>query len=128
MPSQSNRRGRGAFTCVCCKLSVPTEAFGTKHRNHCPSCLWSRHVDEEIGDRRASCNQPMEPIAIAVAENGEWAIVHRCTGCGRLRRNRIAGDDSEMALLKLALRPLANPAFPLDGFSPSSPPTGDAWP
>jgi hypothetical protein len=30
--------------------------------------------------------------------------------------NRIAGDDDERALLSLALRPIANPAFPLDGF------------
>lgn len=58
----------------------------------------------------------MEPVAIEVRATGEWAIVHRCTGCGILRTNRIAGDDQELALLGLALRPIANPAFPLDGF------------
>ncbi len=58
----------------------------------------------------------MQPVAIEVRRDGEWAIVHRCTGCGLLRTNRIAGDDQEMALLALALRPLANPAFPLDAF------------
>ncbi len=57
----------------------------------------------------------MEPIAISVrAQNGEWSIVHRCTSCAQLRTNRIAGDDSELALLGLALRPISNPAFPLD--------------
>lgn len=56
----------------------------------------------------------MEPIAIAVRDDGEWAIIHRCTGCRMLRTNRIAGDDDERALLALALRPIANPAFPLD--------------
>lgn len=55
----------------------------------------------------------MEPIAIAVRQDGEWAIVHRCSGCDTLRTNRIAGDDHELALLGLALRPIASPAFPL---------------
>lgn len=56
----------------------------------------------------------MEPIGIEVRRDGEWAIIHRCTGCGTLRTNRIAGDDHELALLALALRPLARPAFPLE--------------
>jgi hypothetical protein len=56
----------------------------------------------------------MEPIAISVRRDGEWALVHRCTGCDRIRTNRIAGDDSELALLSLALQPIARPAFPLD--------------
>ncbi len=59
----------------------------------------------------------MEPIAITVRERGEWAIVHRCTRCDIVKLNRIAGDDSERALLALALRPIANPAFPLDHLS-----------
>ncbi len=56
----------------------------------------------------------MEPIGIDVREDGEWALIHRCTGCGALRTNRIAGDDQELALLQLALRPLAYPPFPLN--------------
>jgi len=55
----------------------------------------------------------MEPIAIAVRDEGEWVIIHHCTCCGLLRPNRIAGDDHELALLKLALRPLSDPPFPL---------------
>ena len=56
----------------------------------------------------------MEPIAVWVKEDGEWSIVHRCVTCGALRLNRIAGDDNEVLLLSLALRPIARPAFPLD--------------
>lgn len=63
----------------------------------------------------------MEPIAIAVRGEGEWAIVHRCTGCQTLKTNRIAGDDHELALLALALRPLASPAFPLAAVVPRTP-------
>ena len=49
----------------------------------------------------------MAPIAIDVHCDGEWSIIHRCTGCGALRTNRIAGDDQELALLQVVLRPLA---------------------
>jgi ribosome biogenesis GTPase len=56
----------------------------------------------------------MEPIAVAVRKDGEWSIVHRCRKCGILRTNRIAGDDSEIILMSLAVRPLARPPFPLD--------------
>jgi hypothetical protein len=59
----------------------------------------------------------MEPVAIEVRQDGEWAIVHRCRGCGTLRTNRIAGDDHELSLLSLALRPIANPAFPIGELS-----------
>ncbi|MEM1330877.1 MAG: RNHCP domain-containing protein [Planctomycetota bacterium] len=114
-PRKGGRRDeRGDFVCSHCKSHVPGVSFGTKHRNHCPLCLWSRHVDESPGDRACLCRAPMEPIAIAVREGDEWAIVHRCTACGAVRTNRIAGDDDEMALLALALRPLARPAFPIE--------------
>ena len=88
--------------------------YGSKHRNHCPYCLWSRHVDLEPGDRGNGCRGAMMPIGIDVRHNGEWSLIHRCTHCGELRTNRIAGDDQELALLQLVLRPLANPPFPLD--------------
>ena len=107
--------GDRGFTCMVCGHGVETAGFGTRHRNHCPRCLWSRHLDEEPGDRRSACRGPMEPVAVEVRQGGEWAIIHRCTRCKALKVNRIAGDDQELALLGLALRPLAHPAFPLDG-------------
>ena len=112
---RSGRRHEAeGFTCINCKLRVPGQAWGTRHRNHCPACLYSRHVDDQPGDRACACRSPMEPIAIEAKSDGEWSIVHRCTGCGVIKLNRIAGDDSERALLSLALRPLSRPAFPLD--------------
>jgi RNHCP domain len=88
-------------------------SFGTAHRNHCPNCLWSRHVDQFPGDRKASCQAAMEPVAVAVRPDGEWALIHRCTGCATLRENRIAGDDNVMVLMSVAARPLAQPPVPL---------------
>jgi hypothetical protein len=102
------------FRCLQCRRHVPLSAFGTQHRNHCPSCLWSRHLDVTPGDRRASCGSRMEPIAVTIRPGGEWVLIHRCAGCGVLHENRIAGDDSVFALMAIAARPLANPPVPLE--------------
>ena len=103
-----------SFRCVHCRLDVPTDAPGTAHRNHCPTCLWSRHVDDDPGDRASDCLASMEPIAITVRKDGEWVLIHRCNGCGTLSSNRIAGDDNPLLLVRIAVKPLAQPPFPLD--------------
>lgn len=56
----------------------------------------------------------MEPVAICVRGAGEWVLVHRCSNCDVLHLNRTAGDDNPLALLRLAVRPLALPPFPLE--------------
>ena len=112
-----DRKRDSHFTCSYCGRSVSNTSQGTRHRNHCPWCLRSIHLDESPGDRRSSCNGIMEPIAISVRK-GEWILIHRCNDCGILKANRIAGDDNELALLSLAVRPVAQPPFPLDGLLP----------
>lgn len=118
--SHDQRRGQrphhlNTFRCGHCRLDVSTRAPGTAHRNHCPTCLWSRHLDDDTpGDRAADCGSLMEPIAIGVRGDGEWVIVHRCTGCGELHLNRTAGDDNPLVLLRLAVKPLAQPPFPIE--------------
>ena len=123
-PPRPPREGRArsptrnsSFRCVHCHADVPSDAPGTNHRNHCPSCLWSRHLDDTPGDRAADCGSSMEPIAITVRGKGEWVIIHRCAGCGVLHANRSAADDNPLLLLRLAVRPLALPPFPLDRLS-----------
>lgn len=107
------QRGTG-FVCVHCGATAQAAGGGTKHRNHCPRCLWSVHLDHKPGDRLACCGAPMEPVAVWVRQDGEWAVIHRCTVCGMMSSNRIAADDNEMLLLSIAVKPLAKPPFPLD--------------
>ena len=103
-----------SFLCkVCGRLVVPDGA-GSNHRNHCPNCLSSRHVDIAPGDRKSDCCGIMDPIAVWVRQGGEWAIVHRCRRCGGLCSNRIAADDNPMKLMSIALSPLCAPPFPLE--------------
>ncbi len=101
-----------AFTCRCCGRLVTPDGAASAHRNHCPNCLTSLHVDVEPGDRAADCGGLMEPVAVWVRKGGEWAIVHRCRRCGAFSSNRAAADDNPMKLMSIAMRPLASPPSP----------------
>ncbi|MEU6037614.1 RNHCP domain-containing protein [Actinomadura sp. NPDC047616] len=104
----------GSFRCVGCRLDVPLSAPGTAHRNHCPHCLTSLHVDDRIpGDRRAGCGGRMAALSVTARRDGEWMIIHECLACGRLSANRIAGDDNALALIRMAVRPLADTRLPI---------------
>ncbi|QIS22827.1 RNHCP domain-containing protein [Nocardia terpenica] len=99
-----------AFRCVGCRRGVPTHAPGTAHRNHCPTCLTSKHIDRRTpGDRAEPCGGRMIAVSLTTRDNGEWSLVHQCLACGVLKVNRIAGDDNALALMRIALRPLASP-------------------
>ena len=103
-----------AFTCRCCGRLVTPDGAASAHRNHCPNCLTSLHVDVEPGDRAADCGGLMEPVAVWVRKGGEWAIVHRYRRCGAFSSNRAAADDNPMKLMSIAMRPLASPPFPIE--------------
>lgn len=94
------------YKCPICGWTMPQD---TQHYvDHCPNCLHSIHLDQKPGDRSASCHGRMEPIGVWVRKNGEWALIHRCTVCGKISSNRIAADDNPMKLMSLAMRTFAS--------------------
>lgn len=97
-----------SFTCKACGWPVVSAGAGTNHRNHCPNCLYSIHLDNEPGDRESDCHGRMEPIGVWVRKSGEWAIIHRCVRCGKISSNRVAADDNPMKLMALAMRPFGS--------------------
>ena len=99
-PARFTRR-REDFRCRHCGAEVR----GTGYTNHCPHCLWSRHVDLTPGDRAASCGGPMEPVG-ALSEGGGLVVVQRCTTCGHTWRNRVAPTDDREAVLALFGHPV----------------------
>lgn len=102
------------FTCKVCGWLVTPEGASSNHRNHCPNCLSSLHVDMEPGDRESDCGGVMEPVAVWVRKGGEWAVIHRCKRCGALSSNRVAADDNPVKLMGVALKPLCEPPFPVE--------------
>ena len=112
------------FICSHCHKEVSDFPIGTMQRNHCPFCLWSLHLDEEIpGDRKSNCHGLMQPIGLTSKSNpivhlarhasgvvarhlrideiGELMLVHRCEKCGIFSKNRISGDDASSQLVEL---------------------------
>ncbi len=99
------RRNEDTFICKRCGAIVYIEPqlSGVQNRNHCPYCLWSRHVDHlYAGDRMSACKAIMEPIGLTVKRSknryaidapGELMLIHRCRDCGKVSINRIAADD-----------------------------------
>lgn len=76
------------FVCEHCAFFVKGNGF----TNHCPKCLWGKHVDIEPGDRAEDCGGLMEPIKAEV-EKGEYILTHKCIKCHKEKRNRISKDD-----------------------------------
>jgi hypothetical protein len=101
------------FICRNCRAYVYAQPYlsGVKNRNHCPYCLWSRHVDwQQAGDRMSACKANMEPIGLTVKQSyrkhgdmntGELMLIHRCRDCGRISINRIAADDLSSRLMEV---------------------------
>ena len=110
-PARSPLRGRGhtptqSFACGHCHRFIGPLPSGGHHRNHCPLCLYSRHVDDRVsGDRSSPCGSLMAPIGAFQRPNGEHVVVHRCLGCGFERFNRIAADDDFDLVLALPAVP-----------------------
>lgn len=102
------------FTCRVCGRTVVPAGAGSDHRNHCPNCLTSLHVDNEPGDRQSECGGIMDAIALWIRKNGECAVIHRCRCCGALSSNRTAADDNPMKIMSIALKPLCEPPFPVE--------------
>ena len=85
------------FVCKVCGTKVK----GTGYTNHCPNCLFSLHVDEEIpGDRLSTCKGLMEPLKAEI-ENGEYTLTHKCQICKKVIKNKTSQEDNFEEILKL---------------------------
>ncbi len=111
-------REQDGFECVYCHVFVSSEPAlsGVQNRNHCPYCLWSRHLDLfHAGDRLAACREKMKPVGLALKKSakkygsglGELMLVHQCQECGKVSINRIAADDLADTLYGVFERSLA---------------------
>lgn len=96
------QRNKEDFQCEQCKTTVS----GDGYTNHCPKCLWSKHVDVFPGDRAASCGGLMEPVALE-HEGKNDKIIHQCSRCGYKKKNKVAENDDFEVLLAFS-RHLAN--------------------
>ena len=90
----SRKTENTGFICEHCGAKVFPLTNGS-FRNHCPFCLYSKHVDEQPGDRASECGGLMEPVGVEYSGAKGWQIVHRCTRCGKTVRNKVAEDTKQ---------------------------------
>lgn len=85
------------FVCDHCGISV----IGNGYTNHCPKCLWSKHVDIDPGDRKAECKGMMKPVLVEF-EKAEYILTNQCIKCGYKKRNKVSSGDDFDTLAQVA--------------------------
>ncbi len=88
------------FVCEKCG----NEVVGNGYTNHCPNCLWSKHVDISPGDRMSTCGGLMEPIQI-LKKGREYSILHKCIKCGLEKPNKAVRNDNFQMIIQVSANP-----------------------
>ena len=88
-----------SFICEHCKKEVLPLKYTS--RDHCPNCLFSKHVDIMPGDRNNNCMGLMKPIGIEKYRD-TYKIIYKCTRCGMLHKNIMATDDNMDKIIELS--------------------------
>lgn len=85
------------FVCEKCNENIK----GDGYTNHCPKCLWSKHVDINPGDRAQTCGGMMKPVKVEM-EKGEYLLTHRCEKCNFERRKKVEREDNFDEVIKIS--------------------------
>jgi hypothetical protein len=85
------------FVCENCKAEVK----GDGYTNHCPACLWGKHMDVNPGDRMSKCGGIMKPISVYI-KNGQNIILHKCQMCGLEKNNKSAKNDNFEKMIEIS--------------------------
>ena len=70
-------------------------------RDHCPYCLYSKHVDINPGDRLNMCKGLLKPIGIEKYKDS-YKIVYKCNKCGQIHKNIMARDDDMNKIIEVS--------------------------
>lgn len=89
------------FICENCQKEVLPLKYSA--RDHCPYCLFSKHVDINPGDRLNKCLGLLEPINIEKFKN-TYKIIYKCTKCGTIHKNIMAKDDDMNLIINLSIQ------------------------
>lgn len=90
-------RVRENFVCQNCGQKV----VGNGYTDHCPYCLWGKHVDLDIpGDRASTCYGLLKPTRV-IFEKDKYRIYYSCLKCSHRFRVWADNNDSKDLLLSL---------------------------
>ena len=90
-----------SFICENCNKLVSTLKYTS--RDHCPYCLYSKHVDINPGDRLNTCLGLLKPISIEKYKD-TYKIIHKCLKCNKIHKNIMANDDNMDIIIDLSVK------------------------
>ena len=88
---------------VCDNCGKPVGKLNYSARDHCPFCLYSKHVDINPGDRANNCKGLLKPIEIEKFKD-TYKIIYTCQKCGFIHKNIVANDDSIDKIIELSVK------------------------
>ena len=88
------------FICHNCGNNV--DKLGYTCRDHCPKCLYSKHVDINPGDRLEECHGNLKPVSVEISPKKGYVIIYKCEKCGAIRKNKAAEDDNMDLIIELS--------------------------
>jgi len=94
------KRTKENFICASCGAKI----IGTGYTDHCPNCLYSKHVDVFPGDRQAKCGGLMQPIS-ATIKGQSYVIFYQCQKCGYQSSVKAGKDDNLETIIALINKP-----------------------
>lgn len=86
---------------ICEKCGKKVEPLIYSSRDHCPYCLYSKHVDINPGDRSNDCKGLLKPIEIEKYKD-TYKIIYKCEKCKKTHKNIIAKDDDMNEIIKIS--------------------------
>jgi len=89
------------FVCENCNKKVLP--LGYTARDHCPFCLYSKHVDINPGDRNNGCKGLLKPIGIEKFKDS-YKIIYKCEKCKMIHKNIMANDDNMNEIIILSTK------------------------
>lgn len=88
---------------ICENCGYPVKKLNYTARDHCPTCLYSKHVDVFPGDRQNDCQGLLKPIGIEKFKD-TYKILYQCENCGQSHKNIMANDDNMDLIIKLSIQ------------------------
>lgn len=86
---------------VCDNCGKMVNKLNYTARDHCPFCLYSKHVDINPGDRLNKCRGLLKPIDIEKYKNS-YKIIYECTKCHEKHKNIMANDDDYNIIIEIS--------------------------
>lgn len=89
------------FICEHCGKEVKKAEYTA--RDHCPYCLYSKHVDINPGDRENTCRGLLKPVGVEKFKD-TYKIIYKCEKCNQEHKNIVANDDDMQEIIRISVQ------------------------